>query len=105
MLSCNPCGQNSVANDDYSLDITPAVRFVKTKDEIETFLTIPAGHSRFALGLMIILVSLSVILDISKNLKEKAAPILETLRSMAPASSARWKKPFEHLNKSTETDT
>merc|ERR1711953_1051553 len=61
--------QNSVASDDYSLDITPAVRF--------------------ALGLMIILVSLSVILDISKNLKEKAAPILETLRSMAPASSAR----------------
>ena len=91
-----------MASDDYSLDITPAVRFVKTKYEIETFLTIAAGHSRFALGLMIILVSLSVILDISKNLKEKAAPILETLRSMAPASSARWKKPFEHLNKSTK---
>ena len=40
---------------------------------------------------MIIFVTLSVILDISKNLKEKAGPLIETLRSIAPsASGARW---------------
>ena len=46
---------------------------------------------RFALGVMIIFVTLSVILDISKNLKEKAGPLIETFRSMAPASGARWR--------------
>ena len=41
---------------------------------------------------MIIFVTLSVILDISKNLKEKAGPLIETLRSIAPsASGARWR--------------
>ena len=40
---------------------------------------------------MIIFVTLSVILDISKNLKEKAGPLIETLRSIAPsASGSRW---------------
>ena len=44
---------------------------------------------RFALGVMIIFVTLSVILDISKNLKEKSGPIIEIFRSVTPASGAR----------------
>ena len=43
---------------------------------------------------MIIFVTLSVILDISKNLKEKSGPIIEIFRSMTPASGARWRKNF-----------